>query len=787
MDKGKIWWSLVAHCIINVLLLCIYVEADAVAILSNRVRQINSQARLMVDDDSWPPEQLKSFTPLLLIYYQGHRNSKQVEAMAKLMHTGEIMSVLNTKQSDICHYPNPDHHETLQEVLDATIVTKKMEEILTPLEKTHEPHLILIEGAPGIGKTVLLKEIAYQWSKARLLQTFKVLLLVCLRDPIFQQAESISDLLRCFCKGDANAIEIATACSKYLFENGGKDILFLFDGFDELPEKLRTNSLIANILKRCVLPYCSLIVSSRPHASKHLHKQASLRVEILGFGEKEQQDYIQQVLQDQPDKIKELTQYLEHHLTVVSLCYVPFNLSVLLYLYKQGIPLPKSSTELYNCFICHTICRHLTRHGYPSSISNLSSLPEPYNKIIQQLSKLSLEALKHNKLVFTLDEIRAACPDIMAVKGDINGCGLLQAVECFSLTGTTVTLNFLHYSIQEYLAAHYIASLPAEEELKIIEQNFWNDIYFNVFTVYIMLTQGQKPAFKYFLSGGNKGITISKKFLDNSLQCLFLYRCFHEAGDDNICKAIEQSETSYANKEIKFSCTTLTASNMECITVFLTSAFHKQWEKLSLYNCHIQDHGLNILHQGLCRCGDVTMNTLRLSRNVLTIQSSPLISEITVKCKVKVLSVTGNFNIGENQHLYSILTNPLTVLEELYMYNIKLSSKGASYLFKALKDNKRLRELYLTHNAISDDACDAIVEALNNNNSLIQLHMSKNPLTGKAVVNMLDGLKTNNALRLLWLPKCPEDTNKIVNSLQDTINRGRESRGCQVKLMIICS
>ena len=762
-----------------------YLEADAVAILSNRVRKINLQARLMVDDDTWPPEQLKSFTPLLLLYYQGHRSSKQVRAMAKLMHTGEIMSVANPKQSGNCDHPNLlDHHETLQEVLDATVVTKKLQEILSPFENTHEPHLILIEGAPGIGKTVILKEIAYQWSKAHLLQTYKVLLLISLRDPIFQQAESISDLLQCFCKGDTNAIEITTACSKHLFENGGKDLVFLFDGFDELPEKLQTNSLIASILMRHVLPCCSLIVSSRPHATKHLHKQASLRVEILGFDEKEQQNYIQQALQDRPHKIKELMQYLDHHLTVVSLCYVPFNLSVLLYLYKQGVPLPKSLTELYNYFICHTICRHLTMRGYPCSISKLSSLPEPYNKIIQQLSKLSLEALRHNKLVFTLDEIKEACPDITAVKGDINGCGLLQAVEHFSHTGATVTLNFLHYSIQEYLAAHYIASLPAEEELKIIEQNFWNDIYFNVFSVYITLTKGQRLSFKYFLSGGNKRITISEEFLENPLQCFFLYRCFYEAGDDNTCKAIEQSVTYFTDKAIKLIRTTLTASNVECITVFLTSSFHKQWEKISLYTCYIQDHGLSILHQRLCH-SDITINVLRLSYNVLTTQSSSLISEVAMKCKVKVLSVTGNFNIGESQCLYSVLTDPLTVLEELYMHSTQLSSRGATYLFKALKDNKTLKELYINNNLISDDACDVITETLNSNSSLIQLHMSRNPLTGKAIVNILDSLKGNNALRLLWLPKCPDNTNEVY-SLQNVINKNRESRGCQVKLMINC-
>ena len=53
-----------------------------------------------------------------------------------------------------------DKHRRLQKVLDAGMATKEIKEILAPLEKSKDPCYILIEGAPGIGKSVLLKEIA---------------------------------------------------------------------------------------------------------------------------------------------------------------------------------------------------------------------------------------------------------------------------------------------------------------------------------------------------------------------------------------------------------------------------------------------------------------------------------------------------------------------------------------------------------------------------------------------------------------------------------------------------
>ena len=698
--------------------------------------------------------------------------------MAEFVERGHIDKVVSVTKTDTLHkHPKHLSCRPLQEVLDTSKVTKEVAEILAPLETSDDPQIILIEGAPGIGKSLLLKHIAYRWSIHQILQKFKLVLLICLRDPAVQQMSFIDDLLQSFCKRDKDATEVASVCRKYFVNNNGEDLALLFDGYDEYPERLRKDSLIADILEREVLPRCGLIVSSRPHASVSLREQATVRVDILGFTEAEREHYIKESMKGQPQKIDELTQYLQGHSTISSLCFVPFNLLILAYMYKKGFALPKNSAELYNYFICLTICRHLAKHGHrlQGNITKLTDLPEPYNKIIRQLSKLSLEALNDDKLIFTFEEIKASCPNMTVIPGAINGFGLLQAVEHFGFTGTTMTINFLHFSIQEYLAAHHIANLPADKELKIIEEKFWSDIHFNMFSIYVSLTKGQRPSFKHFLCGGNKAIAISDEFLNNQLQCLQLYRCFHEAGDVDICKTIERSVT-FSDKVINLSGTRLTTSDVEYVTVFLTSSFHKEWVGLHLFDCYIQDHGLHILHRGLLHCKKITIDQLELDYNGLTTQSSSLIRDIAVTCEVKELRITGNA-IGENEQLYSILSNPSTMLEELHMYRTKLSSRAAIALFTALKDNNKLKGLYIESNAITDDACAAITTALKRNSCLVTLLMYDNPLTGEAIVNIANGLKVNNTLELLGLPRCPED-------LQEVINKDRETRGCQVELRI---
>ena len=94
-------------------------------------------------------------------------------------------------------------------------------------------------------------------------------------------------------------------------------------------------------------------------------------------------------------------------------------------------------------------------HPLDNTITDLTNLPDSCNKIIQQLSKFSLEAFNNNKLVFTFDEIKWVCPNIEAIPAAINGFGILKAVQHIGLTGKTMTLNFLHFTIQEFLAAQH--------------------------------------------------------------------------------------------------------------------------------------------------------------------------------------------------------------------------------------------------------------------------------------------------------------------------------------------
>jgi len=168
-------------------------------------------------------------------------------------------------------------------------------------------------------------------------------------------------------------------------------LVLLLDGYDLFPQDLKHDSLIADILNRKILASCTIIVSSCPNASTSLHSLADIKVDIWGFTKEDSKEYIKQALEGQPEKTKQLIQTLDSHWNANSLCQMPYNLAIFIFLYSSyGNGLPKNTAELYKEFIYATICESL---GSP----DLHNLPEPANRILKQLSRLSFESIINKK------------------------------------------------------------------------------------------------------------------------------------------------------------------------------------------------------------------------------------------------------------------------------------------------------------------------------------------------------------------------------------------------------
>ena len=668
--------------------------------------------------DDWPPDQSKHFTTLVLLQQQ---NQPTNNALEEQLTSGNIVDIADYYNQS--YQPNimMEHHTKCK-------VTKSISELLNILENPEiNPRNLLIEGAPGIGKTFLLKHVAFEWANDRILRSSHLVFLLCLRDPAVQGMSFISDLVFYFYKlkhDQTTNSHVGTLCS-YLLNSKGKGITFLIDGYDELPEKLQKDSFVASIITHQVLPASAVVLTSRPHATAHLHDKVAYLITIMGFAEEDRRDYIKQSLKCKSD---EMLDYLDNHPTIDNLCYIPFNLTVLMFLYKKGFPLPKNITDLYEYFICLTIKRYLNKHQIKQRFKSLDEhdLPDPYGNLINQLAALSYTALGKHQITFTLEEIRTACPDIDTIPEGINGLGLLQAVQHFGFIEETTTVNFLHLSLQEYLAAYHIAHLPPEQELLVLHDGFFDDKYRNTYLFYLGLTKGQHSTFKYFLSGGVRNfeatsslsnssilsnqniVNISSKFLNSLDKILTLFRCFYEVDDKSWCDEIVNCSFFYKKGKTEFYASNSSFTNTEVEDIILLLTYREQWLKVLVNLATVSNIFLKKVHQRLVIQSTLhtpVINTiiLRSITPPLEVSQAHYIVEMVISCKTKVLSV-GYIHLNSSKWIIQMLSHKSCMIEELNISHNSITSTTTCELLSYIKNNKslRLRSLNLYGNPIND-------------------------------------------------------------------------------------
>ena len=226
---------------------------------------------------------------------------------------------------------------------------------------------MLVEGAPGSGKSTLSLHICHQWAVEKLFQKFKLVILVRLRDPnihkaIEEQLLHNPKVLKAKVIAD---IVLPTkpwtkAIGNWIAESDGTSILFVLDGWDELPKQHQRWFLDIFELGS-ELPGSSFVITSRPVSSTDLGNVVSSRIVILGFNEKNLREYFKSVLNNQERRANDLIEKIHRNPRIEGSCYLPLNASILVYLYKYNgeYKLPDTQYEIFTKLVCNCITRHL--------------------------------------------------------------------------------------------------------------------------------------------------------------------------------------------------------------------------------------------------------------------------------------------------------------------------------------------------------------------------------------------------------------------------------------------
>ena len=388
-----------------------------------------------------------------------------------------------------------------------------IEEILEPIEGQPKLRLVLMEGAPGIGKSTLAWELCRKWEEFSCMKQYSLVVLLRLREEIVQKISCVHEL---FCKYEG---EGKKSLVEKVSESQGNGVLFILDGFDELPKTLQKEGFLLDLIKKSILPASTVLVTSRPSATAELltscRPQIQKHIEILGFTQESVETYALSIFSSEPDTLEKFKAYISasKNPAINSLMYVPLNAAIIVEIYRNCTSerfLPHTLTELYTQ-LCLTLLNRYLKIHHPSvnRVGKFEDLPADLYQQFLHLSQVAYNGIKREEVIF-----HTSLPSL----------GFLDAVSAL-YGGGGVSYNFLHLTVQEFFAAYHISYLGSSGR-EVFKQHC-RDKRWNVVLRFVAGLTKFKPYEGYLTSAFPNEFIYSRNIEVFFIQCLFEAQTIH--------------------------------------------------------------------------------------------------------------------------------------------------------------------------------------------------------------------------------------------------------------------
>ena len=390
-----------------------------------------------------------------------------------------------------------------------------------------ERRLVVISGAPGVGKSTLARKVCQDVCNSPGCGGYILVLLVELRDLLlFKKDFKLVDILQLFeeMMGDnTSPVEL----SKAIYGNQGKDVLFILDGFDELPPHLRQSDFLVNLLSHnrdSPLRDCNVFLTSRSIVTSEIYHQLQkpkmqksraqvtlANIEVLGFTQDQIKEYAGQYFadQEQPGLLDSFVSKIDAIPQIRGLCSIPVVLSIICEVFVFVGDLPPTLTQIYNEYLCVKLLKY---HKDRTTLSSILDLPKDHD--MYKLGEIAYNCIQSQKIVFDSADLQGLGEHFSDRE---RGCGVLTArpvrAEPKSKKAAIESFFFIHLTVQEFIAAVYVALLPAEMQRDIWAKYLGKPHMAQVWRFYCGLTK-----LVHFRMLKDKITAYSQDF---QMQCLF--------------------------------------------------------------------------------------------------------------------------------------------------------------------------------------------------------------------------------------------------------------------------
>ena len=612
----------------------------------------------------------------------------------------------------------------------------------------NSPIKVVVDGPPGVGKTTLCQKLCNMWAKNELKKcSFDHVFLLPLRDERVTSAQNIYDLVSLF----HSSKTLCEAVSDHIMETNGKDTLLIFDGWDEFEGRNKDRSFILDIIRGKHPLRCNIMVTSRTYASANLLEIQTVdrHIEILGFEESEIFSYIKKELTE--DKSEQLVIKLQMREDVLSICYIPFLCSMLVRVYHLfDYTLPNTLTELYQKFIIYAMKRSTNRPGFnPRRIESLDNLHED-QKAFDELCYCAYVNLQKGSTNFTEDQIQSS------------KCKHFGLMNFYTIADTT-QYQFLHLTIQEFLAAWWISQ--QDDQKKLFGEHF-QDIQFRMTLRFVAgLTELKDESYQeYFSKEVDLQCVREPLFGFESHQCSvfhqnpqMLHECISERHQDQyplherydtdtiqLLHLIYESQnktlcqifaSSIKNSSLCVDRVNSSQFDLLCFSFFLKNSMKKHWNYLHIG--YVNEH---ILLTALLVVADINCTVIKGSFG--NIQSAIKIHQSSF-CKYLQESYIRISCNSDVTHLVSMFTD-LFKLPHLNILHVDISLRIKYY--------------------IDDESLEKIISTNHNIKELL-INLSYTSVSNILINSILNGVKRNDTIQFFSL-SCDSFDNTTISSLQ---------------------
>ena len=418
---------------------------------------------------------------------------------------------------------------------------------------------------------------------------------------------------------------------------------------------------------------------------------------------------------------------------------------------KDKTLVPKTITELYSSLVRSLLLRYLLDHPLHGKnkrwrLRSFSDLPQDVYKQLCELGRIAYEGILHGQQVIFSD-----LPD------DLETLGLMQCYpELYVDEGTAVSYNFLHLTVQEYLAAFHLSQQPVEKQIehfmeyKEHKRKMHNHKAHHFYMVLQFLSGVRK--FNEYPSEVLNTLCVEKYSGDSSnVFCDVTFDTLHwlfEAQDNEItAKLLGSSDIQLHRQYSKVSCS-------DCYVLgYCVSHSNCTWK----ISCRIGDEGMEMLMRGAvekethCTGG---ISEIDLSENDITFEGMQHLLSFPKQVidKLKTLNLFCNDLDSRPCATLACLIPHVPHLTTLMLsHNPNIGRGGTVPLMTSLMTHNSLVKLLLDNTGIGVEDCRALSDLLFSCRSLRELDIRFNNLPPEAIQLIINGIHDNTKLEKLYM------------------------------------